>query len=67
LKNGVESVSNPAEAGRVKQEIMTWVGGIAFVDVVPKNPSGKILRKDLRVRAKEELERGEVVEVKAKL
>jgi 4-coumarate--CoA ligase len=30
-------------------------GGMVFVDVVPKSPSGKILRKDLRVRAKEEM------------
>lgn len=78
LKAGYNSVRNPAAAGMVKQEIMTWVegkvanhkrlrGGISFVDVVPKSPSGKILRKDLRVRAKQELEAGKVVEVKAKL
>ncbi|KAH6697601.1 AMP-binding enzyme [Plectosphaerella plurivora] len=30
-------------------------GGVAFVDVVPKNPSGKILRKILREKAKEEV------------
>ena len=27
-------------------------GGIVFVDIVPKNPSGKILRRQLRERAK---------------
>ncbi|KAH8601829.1 4-coumarate-CoA ligase-like protein [Bisporella sp. PMI_857] len=31
------------------------VGGVVFTDVVPKNPSGKILRKILRERAKEEV------------
>ena len=29
-------------------------GGVVFLDVVPKSPSGKILRKDLRVLAKRE-------------
>jgi len=29
-------------------------GGVVFVDVVPKNPSGKILRAQLRERAKKE-------------
>lgn len=30
-------------------------GGVVFLDAIPKNPSGKILRKVLRERAKEEL------------
>ncbi|CZT44328.1 related to 4-coumarate--CoA ligase [Rhynchosporium secalis] len=30
-------------------------GGVVFVDAVPKNPSGKILRKVLRERAKDEV------------
>jgi len=30
-----------------------WIrGGIEFVDSIPKTPSGKILRKDLRLREK---------------
>jgi len=29
-------------------------GGVVFIDVVPKSPSGKILRKDLRELAKKE-------------
>lgn len=29
-------------------------GGIVFLEVIPKNPSGKILRKELRDRAKAE-------------
>ena len=30
-------------------------GGVAITDTIPKNPSGKILRKLLRERAKEEV------------
>jgi acyl-coenzyme A synthetase/AMP-(fatty) acid ligase len=30
-------------------------GGVVLVDEVPKNPSGKILRKILRERAKQEI------------
>ncbi|XP_011688645.1 PREDICTED: luciferin 4-monooxygenase-like [Wasmannia auropunctata] len=36
----------------VKQKLSThkWLhGGVQFVDVIPKNPSGKILRRELRV------------------
>lgn len=31
------------------------VGGVVVTDAIPKNPSGKILRKLLRERAKEEV------------
>ena len=45
------------------EEIMDWVaskvanhkklrGGVVFIDAIPKSPSGKILRKDLRELAK---------------
>ncbi|KAL9108242.1 MAG: hypothetical protein Q9227_006980 [Pyrenula ochraceoflavens] len=48
---------------RTKQNVRKWVeertsrhkwleGGVEFVDTVPKNPSGKILRKELRERAR---------------
>jgi 4-coumarate--CoA ligase len=30
-------------------------GGVVFLDAIPKNPSGKILRKRLREKAKEEM------------
>jgi acyl-coenzyme A synthetase/AMP-(fatty) acid ligase len=33
-------------------------GGVRFVDVIPKNPSGKILKRVLREMAKKELEDG---------
>lgn len=31
-------------------------GGVVFLDAIPKNPSGKILRKALRDRAKKDQE-----------
>ncbi|KAK5673902.1 hypothetical protein LTS12_029666 [Elasticomyces elasticus] len=33
------------------------VGGVVFIDMIPKNPSGKIMRRELRERAKKELEK----------
>ncbi|KAF3480074.1 4-coumarate-CoA ligase 1 [Arthroderma uncinatum] len=41
-------------------------GGVVFVDVIPRNPSGKILRKVLRERAAQEAQQ-EPVQVSAKL
>lgn len=32
-------------------------GGVRFIEAIPKNPSGKILRKTLREQAKEELKK----------
>ena len=37
-----------------------WLAGIEFIDVVPKNPSGKLLRRLLRDRLKEGLESGRI-------
>lgn len=55
------------------QEIAAWLakkvaphkrlaGGVKFVDAIPKNPSGKILRKALRDLAKTEVGDGPVRE-----
>ncbi|TVY93005.1 Acyl-CoA ligase, partial [Lachnellula willkommii] len=67
----------PKEGGKVEgQQVAGWVaervsrfkrltGGVVLVDAVPKNPSGKILRKILRERAKEEV--GDKDAVQAKL
>ncbi|KAF8558343.1 acetyl-CoA synthetase-like protein [Imleria badia] len=55
---------NPGEAEKVKASIVKFVadnkvpykhlaGGVEFVDVIPKNPSGKLLRRVLRDRARE--------------
>ena len=35
-------------------------GGVEFIDVIPKNPSGKLLRRYLRNKAKEMLAKGEL-------
>ncbi|KAA8635569.1 hypothetical protein SMACR_09294 [Sordaria macrospora] len=51
------------DANLKAEEIMDWVaskvanhkklrGGVVFIDAIPKSPSGKILRKDLRELAK---------------
>ncbi|KAI5456641.1 AMP-binding enzyme [Mariannaea sp. PMI_226] len=42
-------------AGRVARH-KRLKGGVCFVDAIPKNPSGKILRKVLREKAKKEME-----------
>ncbi|KLO20729.1 phenylacetyl-CoA ligase [Schizopora paradoxa] len=67
---------NPAEAEKVKASISKHVsdakiqykwlaGGVEFLDVIPKNPSGKLLRRLLREKAKQM--RGPGAPVKAKL
>jgi 4-coumarate--CoA ligase len=33
-------------------------GGVVFVDAIPKNASGKILKKDLRAVAQKDAQRG---------
>lgn len=57
-----------ADKNKINEEmIKAWVkervagykqlrGGVLFIDTIPKSPSGKILRKDLRVMAKKERE-----------
>ncbi|OAX33663.1 acetyl-CoA synthetase-like protein [Rhizopogon vinicolor AM-OR11-026] len=56
--------SDPAEAERIKASIKKHVadnkvaykhlaGGVQFTDVIPKNPSGKLLRRVLRDRARD--------------
>jgi len=57
---------DPTEADRIKQALVKFVadakvqykwlaGGVEFIDEIPKNPSGKILRRFLREKAKEVL------------
>jgi 4-coumarate--CoA ligase len=50
--------ATPETAGNIKAWLAERVsrhkrleGGVHFIDAVPKNPSGKILRKQLRERA----------------
>ncbi|KAE8371843.1 hypothetical protein BDV26DRAFT_298406 [Aspergillus bertholletiae] len=59
LKPGHRSTADDIIAfmdGKVST-IKRITGGVVFVDVIPKNPSGKILRKFLREQAQEELRR----------
>ncbi|KAI0772849.1 acetyl-CoA synthetase-like protein [Trametes elegans] len=69
---------NPAEVNRVRAGILQYVAkhkvyykrlaGVQFVDAIPKNPSGKLLRRVLREQAKGMLARGELTLVpKSKL
>jgi len=55
-----------ADKARFAKEIQAWVaqrvaphkrlsGGVVILEAIPKSPSGKILRKDLRVLAEKEL------------
>ncbi|KAL2179315.1 uncharacterized protein P884DRAFT_195820 [Thermothelomyces heterothallicus CBS 202.75] len=58
-------VRSPGSAA-TEQEVARWMegkvvrykqlkGGVVFMDAIPKNPSGKILRKQLRERAQKEV------------
>ncbi|EJT97429.1 phenylacetyl-CoA ligase [Dacryopinax primogenitus] len=70
---------DPKEAETIRQELRKWVadnkvrykhldGGVEFVQAVPKNPSGKILRRLLRDQAEEVVrKRGEAGKTRAKL
>ena len=42
-------------------------GGVEFVDSIPKNPSGKLLRRFLRDQARELVKARELGQAKAKL
>ncbi|OSC99660.1 acetyl-CoA synthetase-like protein [Trametes coccinea BRFM310] len=61
---------DPKEADKVRDDILKfvmdrktqykWLAGIEFVDVVPKNPSGKLLRRLLRDKLKELMKEGKI-------
>ncbi|KAI0752713.1 acetyl-CoA synthetase-like protein [Daedaleopsis nitida] len=61
---------DPHEGKRVREGIMKyvadhktyykWLAGVEFIDSVPKNPSGKLLRRVLRDRLKEGLKNGSI-------
>jgi len=62
--------SNPVEADFIKTELRKHVsdakvhykhlGGVEFIDSIPKNPSGKLLRRVLREYAKELQKQGKI-------
>ncbi|KAM0555025.1 hypothetical protein ACHAPJ_006373 [Fusarium lateritium] len=69
-------VKTPNGKDTTQEDIANWIasrvvkykqlrGGVVFVDAIPKVPSGKILRKTLRERAKREVSNS--LEVRAKL
>ncbi|GBE87735.1 Acyl-CoA ligase easD [Sparassis crispa] len=70
---------NPALAREIKASLVKYVadakidykhlaGGVEFVDVIPKNPSGKLLRRVLRDRARLLQKEGKLsTQLKAKL
>lgn len=75
LPLGYVVINKNASKKPTAKEIQDWVaeqvaphkrlrGGVRFVDVIPKSPSGKILRRILRDQAKQE---GIVKERQAKL
>ncbi|KAI0698962.1 acetyl-CoA synthetase-like protein [Cerioporus squamosus] len=65
------------ERARMKEMIMKHVSdhktsykrlaGVDFVDAIPKNPSGKLLRRVLRERAREMVAQGQLVVLRSKL
>ncbi|CCM02960.1 uncharacterized protein FIBRA_05075 [Fibroporia radiculosa] len=71
--------TDPAEGDRIKAALIKYVadgktsykqltGGVEFTDVIPKLPSGKLLRRSLRDRARQMAKQGLLTSVpKAKL
>jgi acyl-coenzyme A synthetase/AMP-(fatty) acid ligase len=64
-KAGAVDVSTPELKDAFEKEVAAWVaervaphkklrGGVEAIPVIPKSPSGKILRKDLRAKAQAE-------------
>ncbi|KAI0937764.1 hypothetical protein AcW1_003837 [Taiwanofungus camphoratus] len=70
---------DPAEADKIKAGLIKYVAdgkvyykrltaGVVFVDAIPKNPSGKLLRRVLRDRARDMWRKGQLLPAeKAKL
>ncbi|TGZ76758.1 acetyl-CoA synthetase-like protein [Ascodesmis nigricans] len=59
----------------MEKEIVDWIaervahykrlrGGVRFVEAIPKSPSGKILRRLIKLMAKEEMEKAKTVKAK---
>lgn len=60
-KNNVQHVSD-------HKTHFKWLAGVEFIDAIPKNPSGKLLRRVLREQAKIMLASGKLSTVpRAKL
>ncbi|CAK9784617.1 unnamed protein product [Cutaneotrichosporon oleaginosum] len=70
------NIKTGADRDALSAEVAAWLaervaqhkrlrGGVVVVEMIPKSPSGKILRKDLRVRA--QAERDAEVQLRAKM
>jgi acyl-coenzyme A synthetase/AMP-(fatty) acid ligase len=68
------ALKTDADKARFAKEIQAWIaarvaphkrlsGGVVILPAIPKSPSGKILRKDLRVLAEKELASGAVAKL----
>lgn len=66
-KSGLGALSNQADKDAFAAEVAEWIkgkvanhkqlrGGVVLIEAIPKSPSGKILRKDLRAMTKKEIE-----------
>jgi len=73
-----KGLSSAAEQKQFGESVKKWIegrvakhkflrGGVVVVDVIPKSASGKILRRELRDRAREEFAKEEISSTKAKL
>jgi 4-coumarate--CoA ligase len=47
------NIGNRKHVAEVKSKHKWLTGGVHFIDTIPRNPSGKILRRLLREQAKE--------------
>ncbi|KAH9889951.1 acetyl-CoA synthetase-like protein [Cubamyces lactineus] len=66
----VRAAEGPIEATHIREAIMKyvaqnttnykWLAGVEFVDAVPKNPSGKLLRRLLRDQLRKLIKEGKV-------
>ena len=66
-KAGLDSLKEKKDAEEFMKDVSEWVaakvanhkklrGGVVLIEAIPKSPSGKILRKDLRAMTKKEIE-----------
>lgn len=65
--NGLDSLKDQAAKDAFSADVAKWIegkvanhkrlrGGVVLIEAIPKSPSGKILRKDLRAMTKKEIE-----------
>lgn len=73
-----KGLSSDAEKKEFSKSVQKWIeghvakhkflrGGVVVIDAIPKSASGKILRRELKDRAKQEVASEEATSTKAKL